>query len=251
MTTAAVTNVDEIPPLSHDESARLSSAEYDRFLELLRSLAPDEWGLKTPDCPAWTVRDLATHVLGAAEATASLRENLRQVARARRRPEPLPDAITATQVEERAKVSPAGIVSRLEAVAPRGVERRRRTPRPLRSLVRLKVPMPWGTEQWKLGYVLDTVYLRDSWMHRIDVSRATGRDLVLTAEHDGRIVADVVAEWARRHRQPFRLVLGGQPGGAFLQGSEGEELRLDAVEFCRILSGRSKGTGLLSTEVPF
>ena len=38
------------------------------------------------------------------------------------------------------------------------------------------------------------ILTRDTWMHRVDISRATGRDLVLTAEHDGRIVADVVDE---------------------------------------------------------
>ena len=43
---------------------------------------------------------------------------------------------------------------------------------------------------------MDMVWTRDVWMHRIDITRATGRPLVgkLTAEHDGRIVADIVAE---------------------------------------------------------
>jgi hypothetical protein len=56
-----------------------------------------------------------------------------------------------------------------------------------------------------MGYLLDTILTRDPWMHRVDIARATGRDMVLTADHDGRIVADVVAEWARRHGQPFTL----------------------------------------------
>jgi hypothetical protein len=37
----------------------------------------------------------------------------------------------------------------------------------------------------------------------------------------------------------------------YVAGDGGEYIELDAVEFCRILSGRAKGTGLLSTEVPF
>ena len=81
---------------------------------------------------------------------------------------------------------------------------------------------------------------RDTWMHRGDIARATGRELVLTPDHDGRIVADVVAEWARRHGRPFRLVLEGPAGGEFVQGDDGEQLRLDAVEFCRVLSGRGR-----------
>ena len=73
----------------------------------------------------------------------------------------------------------------------------------------------------------------------------------MTPEHDGRIVADVVAEWARRHGRPFTLELEGPAGGTFQHGDGGERTTLDAVEFCRILSGRAVGTGLLSTEVPF
>jgi hypothetical protein len=37
--------------------------------------------------------------------------------------------------------------------------------------------------------------------------------MVLTAEHDGRIVTDVVGDWARRHARPFDLTLTGRPGG--------------------------------------
>jgi hypothetical protein len=60
-----------------------------------------------------------------------------------------------------------------------------------------------------------------------------------------------VAEWAGRHGQPFTLVLDGPAGGTFLAGGGGDRYELDAVEFCRILSGRSGGSGLLSQEVPF
>lgn len=37
----------------------------------------------------------------------------------------------------------------------------------------------------------------------------------------------------------------------YTRGDAGEELALDAVEFCRILSGRAQGTGLLTQPVPF
>jgi hypothetical protein len=85
----------------------------------------------------------------------------------------------------------------------------------------------------------------------VDICRATGRDPVLTAGHDGRIVADVVADWAQRHGLPFTLELTGPAGGTFVAGTAGERLRLDAVEFCRILSGRAPGTGILATPVTF
>lgn len=34
-------------------------------------------------------------------------------------------------------------------------------------------------------------------------------------------------------------------------GSGGEPITMDAIEFCRVLSGRAHGTGLLARPVPF
>jgi hypothetical protein len=102
-----------------------------------------------------------------------------------------------------------------------------------------------------LGYLVDRIYTRDAWMHRIDIARATDRPVLLTADHDGRLVADVVSEWAAEHGRPFRLTLTGPAGGAWSAGPDGAELTVDAVEFCRTVSGRAEGRGLLSYAVPF
>ena len=72
----------------------------------------------------------------------------------------------------------------------------------------------------------------------------------LTADHDGRLVADIVAEWATIHGQPFDLVLDGPAGGKFTQGVDGERVEIDAVDFIRTLSGRLTGTGVLSNPLP-
>ena len=40
-------------------------------------------------------------------------------------------------------------------------------------------------------------------------------------------------------------------GGAFAQGDGGDQLRLDAVEFCRMVSGRGPRSALFNQEVPF
>lgn len=61
----------------------------------------------------------------------------------------------------------------------------------------------------------------------------------------------MVRDWADRHGQPFTLRLTGAAGGTFVRAGGGPELELDAVEFCRTLSGRSTGDGLLATEVVF
>lgn len=109
-------------------------------------------------------------------------------------------------------------------------------------------------ETWRLGYLIDTIYLRDLWMHHIDLARAVSLPLRLDAAHDGRIVADIVAEWARRHFNAFVVELTGPAGGVYSQdlgSGEAEHLSLDAIEFCRTLAGRLPATGLLATVVPF
>ena len=91
-------------------------------------------------------------------------------------------------------------------------------------------------------------------MHRADAARALNRPLELTPDHDGRIVADVVAEWARRHGQPFVLDLTGPAGGMYAYDPglpETGHISLDAVHFCRALAGRGHRADLLATIVPF
>jgi hypothetical protein len=73
----------------------------------------------------------------------------------------------------------------------------------------------------------------------------------LTPAHDGRLVADVVADWARRHGEPFTLVLTGSAGGRWRAGDGGALIEIDALDFCWTLAGRAPGTGLLTTPVPF
>ena len=83
-------------------------------------------------------------------------------------------------------------------------------------------------------------------MHRVDITRATGAELVLTPEHDGRLVADLVSDWASTHVDPFVLELTGPAGGTFVRGDVVVPTRIDAVEFLRVVSGRGTGDGLLA-----
>lgn len=250
-------DVSTIPALSHDEAMAMQAVELDRALSLLRSLDDAGWTAQT-DCPAWDVRRMYLHVLGACEAGAAMRENIHQLLSARSRQKrdagPLEAALSAVQVDERGHLSPAQLVARLEGIAPKTVRGRRRVPALMRNGIKIGVDGP-VIEKWKLGYLLDTVYLRDLWMHRVDAARAVGRLPELTTEHDGRIVADVVAEWARRHRRPFTLTLDGPAGGVFVHqpdSADAETLALDAVEFGRTLAGRvDAGGGLMATIVPF
>ena len=106
-------------------------------------------------------------------------------------------------------------------------------------------------ETWAIGFVSDVILTRDPWMHRMDIARATSTDPVLTPDHDGVIVADVVAEWSARHDAPYELELTGPAGGHWHRGSGGEAISMDAIDFCRAISGRGEAPGLLSVQVPF
>jgi uncharacterized protein (TIGR03083 family) len=249
-----MTDTATIAPLGHQDGLDLFAVELQRSLDLMRKLSEPDWASQT-ECPDWDVRRMYLHVLGACESGASIRELIHQMrtAMARRKREggPLEAALSATQVVERIDLSPGELTARFAAVAPVTVRKRRGLPALLRK-ARMAVDGP-VVEKWTLGYLVDVIYLRDGWMHRVDVCRATGRSPVLTPQHDGRIVADVVAEWARRHGRPFTLTLTGPAGGAFTGGGgdASASMTLDAVEFCRTLSGRTPGSGLLATIVPF
>ena len=71
-----------------------------------------------------------------------------------------------------------------------------------------------------------------------------------TPDHDGRLVADIVGEWAELHGEPFELHLTGAAGGTFSQGQGGEVVELDALDFVRTLAGRLPGTGVLRHPLP-
>ena len=284
--------------MTHDDWMQAATEEYRRLIDLLEQLDAEEWAAPT-DCTGWDVRAMVAHLAGAAQAMARVRELIRQLRGGRRL---LPDAdgvdgMNELQVRERADHDPAQLLAELAQAAPRAVRARSRLPWLVRAM---PVPFgpPLGTKP--LGYLMDRIYTRDAWLHRVDICRATGRPMLLTAEQDGRIVDDVVVEWAELHGQPFELVLTGPAGGRWQRagsapikrageaidgeaaqrgetiesealqpgagaepiergaGSEparrdtsSEAIELDAVEFCRILSGRASGSGLLTTRVDF
>lgn len=244
-----------VRPWTHAEAPPLAQAAYDRFATLVEQLSEEEWALPT-DCPDWTVRDLVGHMVGAMRSAAAPREFLSQYREISRRHAEVggdqTDVMTAVQVDRTGSITTAEITAECRALVGPATVGRRRTPALLRRFVRFPVQVGEQVETWTLGYLVDTILTRDAWMHAVDLARATGRSLPLTAEIDGRVVADVVREWGERHGQPYALHLTGPAGGRFSSGHAGvPPLELDAVEFCRLVSGRGQRTGLLATAVPF
>ena len=244
--------VEAIPVLGHDEAMRLATAECDRLLTVADSLSDHEWSRQT-ECPDWDVRAMLAHVLGMLELQADPQERMRQIKTAAELAAQNGglriDAMTALQVREHRHLSPDALRRALHEATPRALAARRATTAEQRAAT-YATDLP-GEGAWTFGYLFDVIHTQDPWIHRVDISRAIGRDVALSSDHDGRIVADVVAEWARRHGQPFTLMLTGPAGDAFSAGAGGAEMTVDAVEFCRILSGRARGAGLLATRVPF
>ena len=188
--TLTTTAVRDIPPIRHDEAMDLAAAEYQRFGALLHDLAPGDWTTATV-CDRWDVRAVAAHVLGAAEACASIRENIHQMRLGHQVQRQLGlghimHGANEVQVRERAALDPATLISRWDQAVPRALRGRRQFPPFLRP-VRIGFEAPLGRRP--LAYLMDIVYTRDVWMHRIDICRATGRQPVLTAGHDGRLLA--------------------------------------------------------------
>lgn len=243
------------PALDRPVAMRLARDEYTRFAEALDGLPADAWSRSTA-CPDWDVRAMTAHVAGMAAMAAGVLESVRQQRRAGRDAAATGtsfiDALTALQVRERADRTPEQLREEVQRTGPRAARGRRMAP----GLVRRRdmgIPQEVDgvPESWTVGFLLDVILTRDTWMHRSDVAEATGTPMVLTAEHDGVLVADVVEEWADRHGRPFELHLDGPAGGEWRRGEGGEVHTLDAVAFCRLVSGRGSGDGLLATQVPF
>ncbi len=243
-------DVEKIAPIKGDEMVGLATTEYSRTLKLINGMSDSDWERPTP-CSDWSVQLLVAHMLGASEANASLRENVWQLVRgawrARKRTVNLADGVSSVQVDARKRLSPTELSERMNAVAERAIKGRRRFPRLLRPL---RIPDPTGG--WvSAGFLMDVAYTRDQWMHRWDLATALEQPFEATEDHDARIVEDVVAHWATKHTSDFTLMLGGPAGGEFQRGSGGVQIDIDAVEFCKVLTGRSQREMPMSYPVVF
>jgi uncharacterized protein (TIGR03083 family) len=247
-----VVDVKKIRRIERPEATVLAEAEVVRFVEALEALDADDWARPTANT-LWDVRAMAGHVLGMTETFTGVRRLMVDMKTGSKLAGEGPqiDGVTAHQVAITADLSTGELAERLRAAGP--VNARFRASRRLMRHLPLKEEVPGtGSETWRMGYLFDIVLTRDTWMHRTDLAAATGKPMALTAEHDGRIVADAVAEWAGRHGEPFVLELTGPAGGTFVHGHDGESMAMEAIEFCRIVSGRPAATeGILAVQVPF
>jgi uncharacterized protein (TIGR03083 family) len=242
------------PRIDRGLAMRLAAAEYARCAQLLARLEPEHWSAPTVNT-GWDVRDTAGHMLGMMQMMSSVPQLFGQMStsmrEARKAKAPVSiDFLTALQVRRNAGLTTAELIQRWRDLAPKAVRGRRRIPRLLQRQTMPEAQLVGGRlERWTLGYLVDVILTRDPFMHRLDICATTGLDPQVTSDHEGRLVADIVHEWAERHGQACSLELTGPAGGVW--GTGGEQITMDALEFCRVVSGRGEASGLLTTAVPF
>ena len=248
--TAQTIRVDSSRRIAGDEVWALAATEYRRMLELLRTLGDSDWTRPT-DCTAWDVRAMLGHLVGAAEGFANPAEMVHQyrlganvLKRAGADGHRPVDGANAVQVRDRAGATGAELIARYERAIPKALQWRHR-------LRWIPMSMQDDGGRFSLRELYEVILTRDTWIHRVDITRATGRDMALTPEHDGRLVEDCVLDWAKKHRRPFSLVLSGPAGGRFEAGTGEPPIDVDAVEFIRALSGRGVQQEILGTRVVF
>lgn len=233
-----------IPALDHAEAPEMARRELNLFLELCESLTGDDWQQPTA-CTLWTVRDMLAHQAGAYAGYASFAEFRRQMAASMKKEEGEEDidAINRYQLAQRIDCSPAELIRELREVGPKAIENRHKLPWLLRKL--RVVPDP-HLGKWTIQYMLDVIYPRDTWSHRLDICRATNRPFQQTAVHDGHLLALVVRDLAQKlagklNGRSFILDLDGEAGGCFQIGTAAEpaaSIEMDVIQFNRLASDR-------------
>lgn len=236
-------NPHTVPAQTHAEAGHLATVELERLLALIDAIDDDAWHEPT-DCTLWDVREMVAHLGGACAGWTNLPEFTRQYVRnpLYRQFDELIDAINNLQVADRADRTPVELIEELLTEGPRAIGVRQRLPWFVRQI---RLPLgPLGLAP--IGYLIDTIYTRDWWMHRADLCRATHQRMVLTPEHDGRLVALMLRDLARkRARRPqaetIDLELTGDITLAYRFGNKpapDATVRIDLIEFNRLASGR-------------
>ena len=235
-----IARAEDIPSVNADEAHRLLTTALSRFLILIESLHADDW-FKPTACTAWNVHDMVAHQAGGYASGTSYKEMIRQYT-SKPQPGQLPeDAINALQVGERKSKTPAELISELKQV---GEVAAHNWTYGFNAIKWIATPHPVGGFM-SIRHLMWIIHSRDTWMHRMDICRATNRPFEQTREHDGRIVELVVRDVAGKLRKRLNgkaitLTLTGVSGGEWLLGN-GEpvsSLEMDALDFNIFVSGR-------------
>jgi uncharacterized protein (TIGR03083 family) len=239
---STIVSAERIAYVTADEAFNLMQTAFNRFINLIESLEPEEWSRPTP-CTEWSVRDMVAHQAGGYASGTSYREMIRQLmARPKAKPGQLiEDTINALQLAERAGRTPTALIAELRQS---GAKASHNWAYGFRLVKWTAIPHP-SVDRLSLRHLMWVIHSRDTWMHRLDICRATGRHFEQTREHDGRINELVVMDLAQSLRtklngRAFTLVLTGTAGGTWQVGRGESEavIEMDTLDFNIYSSGR-------------
>jgi uncharacterized protein (TIGR03083 family) len=229
-----------VPAITADEAYALLRTELERMLVLADSMGPDDWNKPTP-CTLWNVHDMLAHQAGAYASGTGYRELIRQYSTKPKPGQPPEDAVNALQVSERTRRSPQELIDEIRRTGPTAI---RKWAYQFRLFKLVTIPHPTG--KLSMRDLMQVIHSRDSWMHRIDLCRATGHKFEMTAGHDDRIVALIMADaqkvLANKIPEGRAVVyeLSGLAGGTWKMGTGQpmSTIQMDAVDFSIYASGR-------------
>lgn len=190
---STIAHAESIPTVNADEAHRLMTEAFERLLKLLASLHPDDWSKPTP-CTEWDVHDMVAHQAGGYLSGVGYREMFRQYTKLPKAGQLPEDAINAFQVGERKNLTPAELIAELKQVGPTAIHN---WAYGFNAIKWIHAPHPVGGFM-SLRYLMWVTHSRDTWMHRLDICRATNRPFEQTREHDGRINELVVLDTAKK-----------------------------------------------------
>jgi len=227
--------------LTRRQATAVAAAEMRAFGDVLASLDGDDWDRDT-DSAGWTVRHVAAHVTGQYEELARPAVLLRRLGAARRRyrDRSVLDGHNQVQIDDLGGLGPDGLRARYAKVGPAAVRMARIMPGFVRRVPSRKLFPGEALAEPDLGYLIDVVAPRDTWMHRLEVARATGVVFEVDAHDEaivGQVMRDLHAGWRGR---PLHLELTGPAGGTWAigRGPALESAQVDTLALMRHLSGR-------------
>ncbi|GIF70776.1 maleylpyruvate isomerase family mycothiol-dependent enzyme [Asanoa siamensis] len=227
--------------LSRSRAAGVAAAELRSFLAAVAALDETDW-VRATDCRGWTVKDVVAHVCGQYEELARPTVLLRRIRMAKKR---YPDLIALdghnqVQLDDLGRLQPAELYAHLAKNGPVAIRRVRLMPGLFRRISTDRFFPESPLQEPNLGYLADVVLPRDTWMHRLELARATSRVFDVD-EHDFEIVGQVVRDLDRGwKRPPLRLELTGPAGGVWEigRGAPVEAVTADTLAMMLHLSGR-------------
>ena len=229
--------LEEIPKPSHSEWQELGPAVDQALIETLRSLSDEDWNSLT-ECAPWTVKDMMAHVIGWSEATISpivaTKHTIAGLKTKKAHDGVWLDAANQFQVDSLADLSAKEVLKRFEDLSPK-YHRIRSRYGAATGIFPMKEPFS-GT--WvPVRFMFDTIFVRDHFMHHIDICRATGREMPV-GDAERRIAHDAFREWGNKTNASVVLELSGPAGGTFVRGAGETRIAGDAIDLCRVLAGR-------------